>query len=248
MIIGHIGLTPQRTLRGPLSNRHHDDSAPDARCSRNRGYGAAPAAVSQSIWRVAVSCTLHIRIWIFVIAPVAGLGPFVWAESEPLPPSVLILDQSDADRPVVRGFGDIAMTVQTIKAGAEDFLTKPVLKEKLLEVIGRALIRHEQMREQDTRIAALRSLLSRLTPREHEVFTLLVRGKPHKQIAYALGTSERTVKMHRHNVMQKFQLQSLAELAVAAERLGLLSVSDRQGSEGAEQAEKKSKPTTSNFL
>src|SRR5262249_53275932 len=115
----------------------------------------------------------------------------------------------------------------------EDFLTKPVLKEKLLEAIGRALIRHEQTREQDTRIAALRSLLSRLTPREQEVFTQLVRGKPHKQIAYALGTSERTIKMHRHNVMQKFQVQSLAELAVAAERLGLLSVSDRRGGQGA---------------
>jgi RNA polymerase sigma factor (sigma-70 family) len=146
----------------------------------------------------------------------------------------------------VTGHGDIPTTVQTIKAGAEDFLTKPVLKEKLLEAIGRALIRHEQMREQDTRIAALRSLLSRLTPREQEVFTQLVRGKPHKQIAYALGTSERTIKMHRHNVMQKFQVQSLAELAVAAERLGLLSVSDRRGGEGAEQAEKKSKQTTSN--
>jgi hypothetical protein len=77
---------------------------------------------------------------------------------------------------------------------------------------------------------------------------LLVRGKPHKQIAYALGTSERTVKMHRHNVMQKFQVQSLAELAVAAERLGLLSVSDGREGKGAEQAEKKSKQTTSNFL
>src|SRR5262245_24122312 len=76
--------------------------------------------------------------------------------------------------------------------------------------------------------------------------TQLVCGKPHKQIAYALGTSERTVKMHRHNVMQKFQVQSLAELAVAAERLGLLSVSGRRGGEGAEQAEKKSKQTTSN--
>src|SRR5262249_24998263 len=83
------------------------------------------------------------------------------------------------------------------------------------------------------------------TPREQEVFTQLVRGKPHKQIAYALGTSERTVKMHRHNVMQKFQVRSLAELAVAAERLGLLSVSDRRGGEGAAQAEQKSKQTTS---
>src|SRR5215471_10997343 len=127
----------------------------------------------------------------------------------------------------VTGHGDIPMTVQTIKAGAEDFLTKPVLKEKLLEAIGRALIRHEQMREQ-------------------EVFTQLVRGKPHKQIAYALGTSERTVKMHRHNVMQKFQVQSLAELAVAAERLGLLSVSDRREGEDAEQAVKKSNQTTFN--
>ena len=95
-------------------------------------------------------------------------------------------------------------------------------------------------------MAALRSLLSRLTPREEEVFTELVRSKPHKQIAYALGTSERTVKMHRHNVMQKFQVQSLAELAVAAERLGLLSVSDRREVEGAEQAVKKSKQTIFN--
>jgi len=146
----------------------------------------------------------------------------------------------------VTGHGDIPMAVQMIKAGAEDFLIKPVLKEKLLEAIGRALIRHDKVREQDTRMAALRSLLSRLTPREEEVFAELVRGKPHKQIAYALGTSERTVKMHRHNVMQKFQVQSLAELAVAAERLGLLSVSDRREVEGAEQAVKKSKQTTFN--
>ena len=66
-----------------------------------------------------------------------------------------------------------------------------------------------------------------LTSREREVFGLLVRGKPHKQIAYALGTSERTIKLHRHNVMEKFQVQSLAELAVIAERLGLLSTSER---------------------
>src|SRR5262249_23523310 len=114
------------------------------------------------------------------------------------------------------------------------------------EAIGRALIRYEQMREQDTRITALRSLLSRLTPREQEVFTQLVAGKPHKQIAYELGTSERTVKMHRHNVMQKFQVRSLAEFAVAAERFGFWPASDRREGEGAAQAEKKSKQTTSN--
>jgi RNA polymerase sigma factor (sigma-70 family) len=137
----------------------------------------------------------------------------------------------------VTGHGDIPTTVQTIKAGAEDFLTKPVLKEQLLEAIKRALARYEQVREQDSQRAALHSAFSRLTPREHEVFELLVRGNPHKRIAYALGTSERTVKMHRHNVMLKLGVQSLAQLAVIAERLGLLSV---PASSGTKESEKKS--------
>jgi len=127
----------------------------------------------------------------------------------------------------ITGHGDIPTTVQAIKTGAEDFLTKPVMKEKLIGVIERALRRYEETREQDVRDTALRSLFSRLTPREREVFGLLARGKPHKQIAFALGTSERTIKLHRHNVMQKFQIQSLAELAVIAERLQLLSTSER---------------------
>jgi FixJ family two-component response regulator len=120
------------------------------------------------------------------------------------------------------GYRDIRTTVQTIKAGAEDFLTKPVTRENLLPVIERALDRYEQMRKQDQQISTFRSLLARLTPREREVFDLLVRGAPHKQIAYALGISERTVKLHRHEVVQKLQVRSLAELAMIAERLGLL--------------------------
>ena len=143
------------------------------------------------------------------------------------------------------GHVDIPTTVQTIKAGAEDFLTKPVPKERLLDAIKRALVRYEEMREQDSRTAALRSRFSRLTPREHEVFELLVRGNPHKQIAHALGTSERTVKMHRHNVMQKIEVQSLAELAVIAERLGLLPVPGDSGHEDLKHAEKKSTPASS---
>jgi RNA polymerase sigma factor (sigma-70 family) len=127
----------------------------------------------------------------------------------------------------ITGHGDIPTSVQAIKAGAEDFLTKPVAKQRLIDVIERALERYEDRRQRDARIAALRALLSRLTAREREVFGLLVRGKPHKQIAYALGTSERTIKLHRHNVMEKFQVQSLAELAVIAERLGLLAASER---------------------
>jgi RNA polymerase sigma factor (sigma-70 family) len=120
------------------------------------------------------------------------------------------------------GHGDIPTSVQAIKAGADDFLTKPVSKEKLLRAIEHALAHGEQVREQDRQVAILRSLVAELTPREREVFDLLVCGKPHKQIAYALGTTERTVKMHRHNLMRKCQVQSLADLAVIAERLGLL--------------------------
>jgi len=101
-------------------------------------------------------------------------------------------------------------------------LTKPVEKDRLLEVIGRALARHERLRAEDGQLAAQRASFARLTPREREVFALLVRGKVHKQIAHTLGTAERTIKLHRHNVLQKFEVRSLAELAVIAERLGLL--------------------------
>jgi FixJ family two-component response regulator len=123
------------------------------------------------------------------------------------------------------GHGDIPTSVQAMKAGAEDFLTKPVRKEKLLPAIERALAHGEQMRTQAHRVASMRLLVARLTPRERDVFDLLVRGKPHKQIAYALGTTERTIKMHRHNLMQKCGVQSLADLSVIAERLGLLQAS-----------------------
>ena len=92
----------------------------------------------------------------------------------------------------ISAYGDIPTTVQTIKAGAEDFLTKPVTKDRLLETIERALTRYEAMQAQEKGFR-LRSLFAQLTPREREVFDLLVRGRPHKQIAYELGIrSERS--------------------------------------------------------
>ncbi|RQH13310.1 response regulator [Bradyrhizobium sp. RP6] len=122
----------------------------------------------------------------------------------------------------VTGYADTATTVRTIKAGAEDFLTKPVSSELLLHAIERALARHSSAQSQRNRLDAFRTLLSGLTPRERQVFDLVVRGKINKQIAHELGTTERTIKAHRHQVMDKMRVHSLAELVSIAERLGLI--------------------------
>jgi FixJ family two-component response regulator len=119
------------------------------------------------------------------------------------------------------GHGDIPMSVQAIKAGAEDFLTKPVARQKLVAAVERALARDAQQRAHDGELETLRVRVSRLTPRESEVFALVVRGKLNKQIAGELGTAERTVKAHRQKVMEKCEAQSLAELVRMAERLGM---------------------------
>ena len=120
------------------------------------------------------------------------------------------------------GHADTATTVRAIKAGAEDFLTKPVSSEQLIDAIDRALARQEAGRSQRGKLDGHRALLASLTPRERQVFDLIVRGKINKQIAYDLGTTERTVKAHRHQVMEKMRVHSLAELVSIAERLGLL--------------------------
>jgi FixJ family two-component response regulator len=123
------------------------------------------------------------------------------------------------------GHGDIPTSVRAIKAGAEDFLSKPVSREALLEAIESALARYAAIQKSQDELNSLRSLVSMLTPREAEVFALMVRGKLNKQIAHLLGTSERTVKAHRHMVMTKLQVQSFAEAVSIAERLGLLAPS-----------------------
>jgi RNA polymerase sigma factor (sigma-70 family) len=120
------------------------------------------------------------------------------------------------------GHGDIPMSVRAIKAGAEDFLTKPISSEDLLHAIEKALAHHEMLLDQREKLDALRDRIASLTPREREVFELVVRGKINKQIAFALGTTARTIKAHRHSVMEKMQVQSLAELVSIAERVGIL--------------------------
>jgi len=123
------------------------------------------------------------------------------------------------------GHGDIPTTVQAIKGGAEDLLSKPVSKRTLLDAVEGALARYRERRDRRDRIDDLRALIATLTPREHEVFALVARGKLNKQIAFELGTSERTVKAHRHALMAKLKVQSLAEAVAIAARLGLLAPS-----------------------
>jgi FixJ family two-component response regulator len=121
------------------------------------------------------------------------------------------------------GHADIQTTVRTIKAGAEDFLTKPVSSEQLLTAIERALAHHEIIRAQRSKLDVVRAQIATLTPRERQVFELVVRGKINKQIAHELGTTERTIKAHRQQVMEKAKIHSLAELVSMAEHLGILA-------------------------
>jgi RNA polymerase sigma factor (sigma-70 family) len=117
------------------------------------------------------------------------------------------------------GHANISTTVQAIKSGAEDYLIKPVQKDNLLDAIERALARGQLAREQRDRHDALHALVNTLTPRERQVFDRVVRGKQNKQIAFELGTSQRTIKAYRQRVMEKMRARSLAELISTAERL-----------------------------
>ena len=117
------------------------------------------------------------------------------------------------------GHGDIPMTVRAMKAGAVEFLTKPFRDQDLLDAIQQALERDRSAREQRGKIEELRMRFDSLTPREREVMALVVAGLLNKQIAGELGTSETTVKIHRHQVMEKMGAGSLAELVRMADRL-----------------------------
>lgn len=119
------------------------------------------------------------------------------------------------------GHGDIPMSVQAIKAGAVDFLTKPVKDADLLRAVRAALQRAAEQRELISEIALLRQRYASLTPRECEVMVHVVSGQLNKQIADDLGIGEHTIKVHRARVMEKMGFESLADLVRAAERLGL---------------------------
>jgi FixJ family two-component response regulator len=123
----------------------------------------------------------------------------------------------------VTGYGDIPMSVQAMKAGAVEFLTKPFRDQVLLDAIRQAIERDRVARQQRAREANLRRRYESLGPREHEVFKCVVSGMLNKQIADELGATERTIKFHRGHIMRKMQAKSLAELVRMAEALGIAS-------------------------
>jgi FixJ family two-component response regulator len=134
------------------------------------------------------------------------------------------LAQAEANLPVVflTGHGDVSSSVRAMKGGAVDFLTKPVRGDELLEAVQQALARQAAEQQTQRQKREWRARYKCLTPRECEVFALVVSGLPNKQIAGVLGIVERTVKEHRGRVMQKMGVQSSAELGRAVEWLGEL--------------------------
>jgi FixJ family two-component response regulator len=121
------------------------------------------------------------------------------------------------------GHPDIPTTVRAIKAGADDFLTKPVTSADLLRAIERAFARRQTTRDLQNKLDIVRDRVGTLTPREREVFELIVRGHTNKHVARLLKCAERTIKAHRHRVMEKMQVRSLAELVSLAERVAAVS-------------------------
>ncbi len=133
------------------------------------------------------------------------------------------LAATDEPLPIIflTGHGDIPMSVQAMKAGAVDFLTKPASRETLLPAVRAAIARDAEARASRARLRKWRARYELLTPREREVFAEVISGRLNKQIAADLGTAERTIKAHRANLMEKLGVQSVAELVRFAQEIGI---------------------------
>jgi FixJ family two-component response regulator len=133
------------------------------------------------------------------------------------------LREGGVERPVIfiTGVGDIPVTVQAMKAGAVDFLTKPVKSGQLLAAVAVAAEREAKALELRDALTSINDRISKLTPREREVMTHVIAGRLNKQIAADLGTVEKTIKLHRARMMHKMGVRSVADLVRLAERAGV---------------------------
>jgi FixJ family two-component response regulator len=134
------------------------------------------------------------------------------------------LNKINSQIPIVflTAHGDISLSVRAMKAGAENFLSKPVQKDELLIAIEGALEHYRRTIDAHGNLSHLRQCYARLTAREIEVFNMVVRGQLNKQIAFQLGNSERTIKSQRSSIMEKMEVTSVAQLVLAARQLGLV--------------------------
>ncbi|MFQ5741779.1 MAG: response regulator transcription factor [Acidobacteriota bacterium] len=133
------------------------------------------------------------------------------------------LNRADLEIPIIfiSGHGNVHMSVAAMKAGAVDFLEKPFHGDELLDAIKGALARDRRFRLERAERAEIRSRVNSLTPRERQVFELVVTGLLNKQIGFQLGASEKTIKVHRARVMRKMRAGSLADLVRLAEKVGI---------------------------
>jgi FixJ family two-component response regulator len=170
------------------------------------------------------------------VKPLASVDEF-FAAGRPAGPACLVLDvrlpghsgldlqrelaAANIHLPIIfiTGYGDIPMSVAAMKGGAIEFLTKPFRDQDLLDAIQVGIGRDRALLESERALASLRARFDSLTPRERQVMALVVEGRLNKQIAYAIGVSEITVKVHRAQVMRKMQAASLPDLARMADRL-----------------------------
>jgi FixJ family two-component response regulator len=169
-------------------------------------FGSAPEFLQSSLPNVASCLVLDIRL-----PGVSGLDFQVE------------LAEAGIHIPIIfmTGHGDIPMSVQAMKAGAVDFLTKPFRHQEMLHAVNRALAADRKRRAEEKTVSELRVLFESLTPREREVLVLATAGLVNKRIAAELGVSEITVKVHRSHVMRKMRTRSLAHLVRIADTLGI---------------------------
>jgi FixJ family two-component response regulator len=169
-------------------------------------FGSAPEFLQSNLPNVASCLVLDIRL-----PGVSGLD------------FQIELTEAGIHIPIIfmTGHGDIPMSVQAMKAGAVDFLTKPFRHQEMLHAVNRALSADRKRRTEEKTVSDLRVLLESLTPREREVLVLVTAGLVNKRIAAELGVSEITVKVHRSHVMRKMRTRSLAQLVRIADTLGI---------------------------